>query len=55
MVTGREEAAEALYRQSLATLERTVGKEHYETRATRSMLERNFPEDPEAGAEPGAS
>jgi tetratricopeptide (TPR) repeat protein len=55
VVTGNEEEAEALYRKSLATLERTVGPDHYETRATRSMLERNFPEDPEAEAEPGTS
>jgi len=45
--TGRDEEAEALYRESLATLERTVGSEHYETRATRSMLERWFPESEE--------
>lgn len=46
IVTGHDEEAEALYRSSLAVLEKTVGKEHYETQATRTMLQRNFPEEP---------
>jgi len=44
---GKEAEAEALYRQSLATLERTVGSEHYETLATRTIFERNFPPEEE--------
>ena len=39
--------AELLYRDSLAILERTLGSEHSETKASRTMLERNFPEEPE--------
>jgi tetratricopeptide (TPR) repeat protein len=44
LVSGREAEAETLYRESLATLEKTLGAEHYETQATRTMLERSFPE-----------
>lgn len=44
VLTGRDAEAEALFRESLATLMRTLGSEHYETKATRVMLERNFPE-----------
>lgn len=43
--TGQDAEAEALYRESLETLERTVGSEHYETKATRTMLERSFPDE----------
>ncbi len=46
-VTGRDDEAQALYRDALAILERTLGSEHYETKATRTMLERNFPEEQE--------
>ena len=48
MMTGNEAEAELLYRDSLAILERTLGSEHYETKASRTILERNFPEEPES-------
>jgi tetratricopeptide (TPR) repeat protein len=48
MLTGHEAEAEVLYRDSLAILQRTLGSEHYETQASRTMLERNFPDEPES-------
>lgn len=48
MEEGREAEAEVLYRESLATLEKSLGPEHYETRAARVMLDRHFPEEEEA-------
>lgn len=44
MRTGHERHALGLYKESLETLERTLGPDHYETRATRSLLEEYFPD-----------